>query len=126
SGDVVVGYLSNPSDPACAMTFANPDRYNAVKVTVRKTSAENGQVPFFFARVLGMNGIDTQMSATAALINNFSGFRAPKDGSNLEMLPFALDLDTWNNLNINGTDNWSSSASGQVSHAADGIREVNL
>jgi Flp pilus assembly protein TadG len=127
-GDVVVGYLSDPSDPACQMTFGDVNTYNAVRVRVRKSAAMNGETPFFFARVLGMNSTAIEAEATAALLNNFGGFRAPPTGQTLDILPFALDDDTWNGMLAGGgTDNWRwDSGSKQVLSGSDGIREINL
>src|SRR5205085_347654 len=70
SGDVVVGNLNNPSDPNEAMSFTNPAGYNAVKVHVKRTSSQNGEVPLFFARVMGIASESLEASGTAALINN--------------------------------------------------------
>ena len=94
AGDVVVGYLSNPSDPNAAMDYTNSDLFNAVQVRVRRTTASNGEVPFFFARALGVNSIGTETDATAALMKNFRGFRSPGNGGKLQLLPFALDHQT--------------------------------
>ena len=129
SGDVVIGYLSNPSNRAQSMDFAQPNLYNAVQVTVRRTSNENGEVPFFFARVLGHNSAPVIASSTAALLTNFQGFKAPGNGGNLMMLPFALDKQTWDAL-MNGTggsDSYKINTSTMtVSSGADSIKEVNL
>jgi len=126
--DIQVGYMSNPSDRTQQIAFGGTSMPNAVRVTVQKTNLQNGEVPLFFARVLGYNSKATQAEATAALINNFGGFRAPADGSNLELLPFALDVDTWNGLLAGvGTDKYKyNSATKTVSPGSDGVLEVNL
>ena len=128
SGDVVVGYLTNPSDPACPMTFGNPDRFNSVQVTVRKSSTRNGEAPLFFARIFGQNSQAMQATATAALLNNIRGFQNPPAGHMLGILPFALDLDTWNNLLAGvGSDTWRwDTQSKSVVSGGDGVLEVNL
>jgi len=107
--------------------------FNAVEVTVRRTAEQNGRVPMFFGRVLGSEGQSTTASATAAFINNFSGFQVPssEDGTvNLMILPFALDVQTWTDVlagsTSNTTDDWSYSDDQGVFAAADGVREVNL
>src|SRR5439155_14887323 len=65
--------------------------------------------------------------ATAARVSGFSGFTAPSDGSNLDILPFALDKTTWDNLTTNGTDSYRyNTDSKTVSAGTDGIKEVNL
>src|SRR5262245_9434665 len=105
--DVTVGYMSNPSNPDCAMVTPPSGKLpNAVQVRVQKTGDQNGKVNFFFARVLGFNDTAMQAQATAAFVSSFSGFQMPKDGSNLGILPYALDEQTWTNLSTSGTDNW--------------------
>src|SRR4051812_40194981 len=109
SGNVVIGYLANPSDQSQAMSFSNLNqRANAVQVTVFKSASQNGEVSLFFGRIFGNNGQAVSATATAALLNNIKGFKAPGDGSKLGILPFALDIDTWNAmLNGGGTDNYN-------------------
>jgi hypothetical protein len=128
SGDVVVGNLNDFTNINAPITFTDPLRYNAVQVTVRRNSTRNGDVPFFFGRAMGLLGMGTQATATAALINNFKGFQAPSGGGNLDILPFALDKETWDGLLAGGgTDNWRyTSGTGTVSSGSDGVREVNL
>ena len=128
TSDVEVGYIADPSDPNSAFLTNSAAPPNAVHVRVLKTSQQNGQLPLFFGRVLGIDKVNGQADATAAILNNFSGFQAPSDGSNLGILPFALDLDTWNNmLGGGGTDNYTYNATtGSVTTGSDGIREINL
>ena len=61
-------------------------------------------------------------------MNSFSGFEIPSDGSNLGILPFALDEDTWNDLMAgNATDDYAYNAeTGVVTAGHDGVKEVNL
>jgi Flp pilus assembly protein TadG len=129
SGDVVIGQLGYPFQAEQAMQYCCPNSFNAVQVNVHRTAASNGEVHLFFGKLFGLDSRPMSASATAALISNFGGFRMPGDGSNLEMLPFALDIDTWNNL-LAGcitTDNWRWDAEGnRVMAGSDGIREVNL
>jgi Flp pilus assembly protein TadG len=128
SSDVVVGTMTNPQDPTCPLVTGGT-RPNAVQVRVRRTADQNGEVSLFFAPVLGVEKVGTEATATAALVNNISGWKTPADNSNLELLPFALDEDTWNNL-VNsgvGTDNWKYNATTKtVTAGSDGIKEVNL
>ena len=138
-GDVTIGYLSNPMDPNCVLdtSAAHFNQSNAVQVRVRRTSAMNGNVSFFFGQLLGMGSVGTQSQATAAVINNFSGFQSPGGMGNLMILPYALDQQTWNDLLAGGgTDNYAyqaaggghcgASSAGTVSSGSDGIKEVNL
>lgn len=129
SGDIVIGYMSNPSSSATTIDTSQPNSSNAVQVRVRKdTASGNGSVPLFFAKVMGLNSQDMSATATAALLNNMGGFKAPSDGSNLNILPFALDKDTWDGLmNGGGNDNFSYNPDTKaVASGSDGVREVNL
>jgi Flp pilus assembly protein TadG len=128
SGDVVIGYLANPSDRTQSMSFTNMNIANAVQVRVRRSTASNGEVPLFFGRIFGITSRAMEATATAAILTNFGGLKAPSDGSNLSMLPFALQVDSWNNLLAgHGNDRWSWDPTNQrLSHGSDGILEVNL
>jgi len=126
--DILVGYLANPMDPTSPLVLGSPNPANAVQVVVRKSAGQNGEVPLFFARALGVGGSALEATATAALLNDFKGFTLPGSGENLGMLPFALDLDTWNGLLAGvGTDSWTWDAGlEQVTAGSDGILEVNF
>ena len=126
--DVTVGFLANPSDPSQAMDLTGTHPPNAVRVRVRRTSDQNGDVPFFFARVLGLDRMGTQAEATAALMTTVRGFQAPGDGSNLDIIPPALDQQSWHALLAGtGSDNWTWDEAGKrVIPGGDGILEVNL
>jgi Flp pilus assembly protein TadG len=129
SGDIVVGYIADISNPDATLDTSDPSKFNAVQVRVRRTSASNGEVPLFFARVLGMNSIGAEATAVSVLASNFGGFHAPSNGDTIGILPFALDKTTWDNLINNGvgTDNWNwDSECGELKAGSDGIKEVNL
>ena len=128
ASDVEVGYIADPSDPNSAFLTNSLAPPNAVHVRVLKTSQQNGQLPLFFGRVLGIDQVNGQADATAAILNSFSGFRAPSDGSNLGILPFALDQDTWNNLlsGVGEDDYTYHESTRSVTTGGDGILEVNL
>jgi len=126
--DVELGYLSNPSDPASSFQTGGSQQPNAVHVEVKRTADRNGRLPLYFARVLGFTNSAVAAEATAALNVNFKGFQAPSDGSNLPILPFALDLETWNELLAgSGKDEFRYDAkTGKVLPGKDGMREFNL
>ncbi len=125
--DIQIGYLANPSDPNGVLDFADPSRFNTVRVFTRRTNDQNGEVSLFFARVLGIDSSSLQAEATAAFLNNFVGFRAPPN-MKLGFLPIALDQQTWAGLwEGNGTDDWTwDPDSGEVTSGGDGVLEVNL
>lgn len=129
TGDILVGELVYPFPFDQSLDFAQPNRFNAVQVNVRRTSSSNGEVNMYFAKLFGFNSRPVQASATAVLITNFGGFHVPGDQSNLDLLPFALDIDTWNSL-LGGsvtTDDWRWDPTGQrVLAGPDGVKEVNL
>ena len=56
SGDVVFGYISDLGGSANNFQTGQTANYNAVQVRVRKNADINGKVPFFFARIFGMEG----------------------------------------------------------------------
>jgi Flp pilus assembly protein TadG len=134
SSDIVVGFMADPNSPGGTInTGANINSFNAVQVTVRRSAGENGLVPSFFGKIFGVDGTNASGSATAAFISNFGGFTIPQSSSgqeNLMLLPFALDLQTWNACLAGdtsvSTDNYNCSVEGVVSAGADGTREVNL
>ena len=127
-GDVVIGYMSDFSDPDAALQLGDTSLFNAVNVRVHRSSSQNGTIPLSFARIFGWDERALEAEAMAALHTNFDGFQTPGDGSNLGILPFALDEETWLEL-VAGTtaDDWTwDKASGEVKPWSDGIREVNL
>lgn len=127
-GDLSIGHLANPYDANESIDTGSNLSPNVVYVRVRRSHAQNGEVPLFFARVLGFDAASSEAEATAVVIKNIKGFKAPQDGSNLELLPFALDEDTWNSMLAGGgTDSWRwNSNSSQVQSGNDGVREINL
>lgn len=127
--DVEVGYLASFTDPNATVDTASPFPPNAVRVVVRRTLEQNGEVGLFFAKLLGKSSASVQAEATAALLTNFKGFQEPADGGNLDILPFAIDQQTWSNMVDNkiGSDNWKwDSLNEKVIAGPDGILEVNL
>ena len=69
-GDVVIGHLANFSDPQATLDFTNPSLFNAVQVRVRRNANQNGLVPSFFSRFLGVDGFVVEAEATAALASS--------------------------------------------------------
>ena len=82
-------------------------------------------MPFFIARFLGIDSMATEAEATAALLTSIRGFRTPNDGSNLDLLPFALDLESWTSLLQGvGADQWRwDQQAGRILTGSDGILE---
>jgi Flp pilus assembly protein TadG len=128
TGDLVFGQIEDLYAYDSALNTANPSAYNAVRVKIRRDALLNGETPFFFAKIFGRTSMGLDAEATAGYIRNISGFRAPGSGGNLDILPYALDWDTWDNL-MNGvaSDSWTwNSETKTISAGADGVLEVNL
>jgi hypothetical protein len=68
------------------------------------------------------------MLLTSGKSDSNSGFRPPSSGRNLNVLPFALDVQTWQALLAGfAPDSWTwDELSGNVRPGPDGIREANL
>jgi Flp pilus assembly protein TadG len=128
TGDVVIGYLADPSDPTQTMDLTKLNQANAAQVRVRRTASQNGEVNLFFARVFGTNSGAVEATATAALrTEGFSGFEAPEDGSNLGILPIALKLQAWNDmLGGSGPDSLGWDADKGLTHKGDNVLEIEL
>jgi Flp pilus assembly protein TadG len=128
NGDIVFGYITDFTNSQSEFQTNSANGYNAVRVKLHKNSSTNGEVPYFFARVFGLNGQSLTSEATAGLIKDVKGFKAPADGTNLGILPYALDLQTWNDFVANtGTDNYRwNAATNQITAGSDGLVEVNL
>jgi Flp pilus assembly protein TadG len=128
SGDLVFGEITDLYAYNSGMSTSSPGNFNAVRLKVRRDSTLNGESPFFFARVFGRTSLGLDAEATAGFFRNIQGVRIPSDGSNLDVLPYALDIDTWEALlDGHAGDSWRWNPSTKtVSLGSDGILEVNL
>ncbi len=104
--------------------------YNVVEVTVRRDNygSANGDAPLdlWFAPVIGPENAVLKVSSMVALRPASSVRKLP--GKNVGVLPYTLDVDTWNDLLAgNGQDNYSyNEATGAVTNGSDGVLEVDL
>lgn len=127
--DIVFGRVDLTAGPDGAMTFADPTRFNAVRILTRRTTEQNGQVTLFFAKMLGVDASSVQATATAAFSDNIIGFAKPGDSkTKIPLFPFAMDKPTWDAMMAgHAADDWSWNEDTQhVTHSPDGIKEVNL
>lgn len=127
-GDIVFGYISNFGLGGGSFDPTNTQAFNAVRVKVRRDNTKNGELPLFFARVLGRSGQSIVGQATAAIIRDVKGFKAASDGSNIDILPITLDYPTWVSWTQGvGEDKWTwNPESKTVTPGADGWPEVNI
>ena len=127
-GGIVFGYLPNFNGDMSTFQTAYPSLFNAVRVRTQKNSSYNGEVPYFFARVFGIDSQMLQTDAVAVIVRDIRGFQTPSNGGNVELLPFALDSDSWDELVAGNTDDhwrWNPDTN-RVECGSDGMREVNL
>jgi Flp pilus assembly protein TadG len=153
-GDIVCGYLANPSDQTQSLTVSTPGvgpYPNSVQVTVHRDGVRNGSLGLFFAPVLGLRNWNLQAKATATYEGNINGFTIHTNGpSTCKLIPFALKCWTWSNAPTDpwydasqgpgilqqtpatgGTDNFTRSSTGAVTGSdsqpqGDGICETKL
>ncbi len=127
-GDLVFGQVSNLYEYSGTLDTTQPSQFNAVQVRIRRDSTLNGESPLFFARVFGRSSLGLDAEATAGYARNIRGFKTPASGENLDILPYALDEDTWQALlDGNASDNWTWNAESKtISAGCDGTLEVNL
>lgn len=130
SGDIVMGRLTNPSNPTSDLMFGNSQKYNAVRIIVRRTANQNGEVPFFFANLLGVNSASITAEATAAFMDGVSGFRVTETSGKSTLMPFVIHEDTWNDYLSHPakfSDSHSYSASSDsVTSGGDGTPEIRM
>jgi hypothetical protein len=128
SQEVQVGYLASLGSDA--PLSANADLpFLAVQVSLAKTAERNGQVPFFFGKIFGKAGQNMASTSTAVMAQRVNGFALPPNSSAcLQLLPFALDLDSWNAAKAGvGDDAYRyDAASREVVPGSDGVVELNL
>ena len=131
-GDVVVGYLYDPTNLDEALSTAQPDQINSVFVRVRRDTVLNGPVQLLFAGILGFNTSNVQAEATATFKDGVVGYKVESEdeSANADLLPFTLKNTVWEQL-VDGTypaatDDYTYNDDGTVTPGPDGILEVNL
>lgn len=105
--------------------------YNLAEVTLHRDQAGSvagdGPLDLFFAPILGHTKADVLAKSTVAMQAGVGFRKIP--GTNISILPIALDEPTWNNLIEHGigTDNYTyNPTTKSVSNGADGVKEVKL
>ena len=124
NGDIVVG---NYDFDTRAMTYGDPDGYNAVRVRIRRHALMNGEIPSFFARIMGYTGFPIEATATAAIIKDVGGFRVPGSGERVPFLPITIKKSFWEEELQNMVDgfHWDP-VTETVTASSDGVPEVIL
>lgn len=127
NGDVVIGYLADPTNTSTPLDRSNPALFNAVQVRVRKDSEKNGLVTPFFSRVWGNSGNALAARATSVVSSSITGFRVTSETGNADLLPFAVKKSNWDSLLTGqGADIYRMDSSGSVISGSDNILEMNM
>lgn len=132
SGDIVLGRIANPANPASPFqTDASlQSNYNSVQVRVARSAERGGIVPTFFAKVMGIHGSSVQVTGTASALNYSVAGYTSEPNKNADLLPFALDRTTYEEMidpSIQTSDNYTINLSTRaVSNGPDGIKESVL
>jgi Flp pilus assembly protein TadG len=122
--DVEVGYYDVSTGQ---FNSSSIDELNAVRVKIHRQDSINGEVPLFFGGVLGRYSQPMTSTSTAALINNLNGFHIPpSEVETLDLLPFALDVDTWEQVVAKQTSDTFRVQNGCVVSGSNGLFECNL
>lgn len=128
SQEIRTGYLADLNSGT--EISSNTDLpFMAVQVSISKSPDRNGQVPFFFGKIFGRTGQTMQSTATSVMAQSIKGFTLSTGSSQtLQLLPFALDLETWNQINDRcASDNYCYDEAAQtIAAGRDGQPEVNL
>jgi len=130
-GDIVVGYLSDPDHNAGeALSTANPNQFNTVRVRVRRDAQHNSPIDLYFAGVFGRLTADISAEGYATFKDGVVGYKVTDNTGNADLLPLVLKVTAWNNL-LSGAfttgDNYAyNPTTGAVTAGHDGIKELNL
>lgn len=135
ASDVQIGYTDRLRGGSISPDSTLP--FLAVRVKISKSDQVNGQVPYFFGRIFGNTGRDMDSESTAVMARRISGFQTPSGSDTLNILPFALDEATWNQMLADavatghcasgGSDDYAyNPVTGAVTSGSDGCLEVNL
>jgi Flp pilus assembly protein TadG len=131
-GDIVLGYISDPTNPSSP--FLNDimytSRYNSVRVRAARTAERGGLVPAYFSRVMGFEGSSVRTLGTASALNyKITGFKSEAD-QNADLLPIVLDKTTYDAMvsgSVQTTDQYRyDSSTGSVVSGSDGVEESQL
>ncbi len=100
---------------------------NAVRVNLHLTNSAHGELPLQLAGLTGRKSQSLHQSVTAAFQHNISGFkRPPNNGTKIDILPIALDEETWQLVSDKQTSDDLMYFNGSVVEGSDGFHECSL
>jgi hypothetical protein len=127
-------YRYNPGAAAgsrLSSTYSVLNPPNCCQITMRRDDLANGQLPLFFAPILGQQKADVRAKSTAYMM--------PVKGvlPGAPMLPYAVQIDYYfaacgqSRIGVDGKsigtqDNWTVKADGSLVSGADGVKEIVL
>ncbi len=123
ASDMTMGWF-NFNNRSAPLDTSGANRFNAVQVVTRRApDGTNGGVLFYFARIFGMNEGNVSATAVAAMDDRFAGFEY-EYGVSPDLLPFTIHIDSYNDMLVNGEDDYSYSD--DVSGVGDNVPEIKL
>ncbi len=125
-GDVVIGYLENPSDIVSPFLLEDLSQANSVQVTIRRFASNGNPVDLFFSHAFGDGQSNVWATATATVDDRVIGFtHVPGSDETYPILPFALDRSIFEQNLVSGPDDWTYDADVQsFAVGGDGISEI--
>ncbi len=128
TNDFKVGrYIWNPQSSSFDL-FWGATPANIVQTRLSRFDSRSNSLDAVMSRFLGRETVELSAESNV-VFSPATGFNAPtSSGQNLEILPFALDIDTWIALeNGVGTDDFTvNPETDAVSAGGDGIKEVKI
>jgi len=103
--DVKIGRY-DPDSVYSGLTILDNGTFDTVRVTLRRDDLTNSSVSLFLARLLGVDGADISVTATAVLRK--ARYLPP----GTDLLPIAINVTTWNNA-VTGYE-WSIYGDGRL------------
>lgn len=123
--DIDIGYYH--SDSPNTLDTSDTDEFNAVRVYVRKTEARAAAIPLFFGSITGRPTQSLESYSTAAFFKTIDGFHEPPTHSEfLDILPIALDEETWDQVVAEQTEDKIKYEDGNIVSGSDGYYECSL
>lgn len=94
NGGIVVGYIEDPLDLNSQLQTQGVSEYNSVRVAAKLGETTNGPLQLFFGALTGVDTLEMGAAATASIDDRVVGF-ALKGNETLDMLPFTVSVDVW-------------------------------
>lgn len=105
----------------------NSNTANAVRVNFLLTNSVHGELPLQLGGLTGRKTQSLSRSVIAAFQHNIVGFERPHtEASTVEILPIALDEETWQQVVSKDTEDKFMYWNGSIANGSDGFHECSL